>query len=219
MNKTRVILIIASSIDGRIALPNGGNTPIGSIQDKKLLNEALAEVDATIFGSGTLKAHKSTFLVKQFTKGNSYDLASNQPVSIVAGEIKNFSKQWLYFKQPIVRWLISSDSISDNNNYNFDKKFLFKDSWRKTLEVIHKEGIKKIALLGGAKLIDSFAKENLIDEIKITIVPKIIGGKYSWISSMKIQNLSKLSNNWTIKSVKEIDTNEIFIHYTREKRD
>ena len=219
MNKTRVILIIASSIDGRIALPNGGNTPLGSIEDKKLLNEALAEVDATIFGSGTLKAHKSTFLVKQFKKGNSYDLASNQPVSIVAGEIKNFSKQWLYFKQPIVRWLISSDSISDNNNYNFDKEFLFKDSWRKTLEVIHKEGIKKIALLGGAKLIDSFAKENLIDEIKITIVPKIIGGKYSWISSMKIQDFSKLSNNWTIKSVKEIDTNEIFIHYTREKRD
>ena len=219
MNKTRVILIIASSIDGRIALPNGGNAHLGSIEDKKLLNEALAEVDATIFGSGTLKAHKSTFLVKQFTKGNSYVLASNQPVSIVAGEIKNFSKQWLYFKQPIERWLISSDSISDNNNCNFDKEFLFKDSWRKTLEVIHKEGIKKIALLGGAKLIDSFAKENLIDEIKITIVPKIIGGKYSWISSMKIQNFSKLSNNWTIKSVKEIDTNEIFIHYTREKRD
>ena len=46
---------------------------------------------------------------------------------------------------------------------------------------IKKAGINRLALLGGANLINSFIKEDLIDEIKITIAPRIIGGKFTWI--------------------------------------
>ena len=65
MKRPEIILIIASSLDGRIAFPQGGETHLGSKYDKKLLNKSLANVDATLFGSGTLKAHQSTFLVKK----------------------------------------------------------------------------------------------------------------------------------------------------------
>ncbi len=219
MNKTKIILIIASSIDGRIALPSGGNKDIGSFEDKKLLNKSLLEVDATIFGSGTLKAHKSTFLVKEYFEENHFAISSKQPISIVAGNSKGFSNRWLYFKQPIKRWLISSNPINKNNNFYFDKELNFKGSWRKTLEIIYNEGIKTIGLLGGSKLIHSFAKENLIDDIKITIVPKIIGGKFSWIPSIPQVNINEFYNNWKVRSFKKLDTNEIFVHYTRGKRD
>ena len=77
MNQTKITLIIASSIDGRIALPNGDATNFGSIEDKKLLSESLSKVDATIFGAGTLKAHKSTFLVKD----ENNNISAQQPVS------------------------------------------------------------------------------------------------------------------------------------------
>ncbi len=213
MNKTRIILIIASSIDGRIAFPHGGKTDLGSLEDKKLLSESLSEVDATIFGSGTLKAHQSTFLVKQ----NGSHLSCKQPVSIVTGDIRNFSSTWSYFKQPIKRWLINSKRSKLKSNLNFNREFLFRGSWKKTLDLLNNEGIKSIALLGGTKLINSFMEENLIDEIKITIVPKIIGGKFSWIPSFSGDNLSNLNNHWVLKSVKELNTNEIFIHYTRKK--
>jgi len=219
LNKIKVILIIASSIDGRIALPNGGCTSIGSIEDKKLLNESLKQVDATIFGSGTLKAHKSTFLVKNFKKGSHYNLDVKQPISIVAGNISDFSPQWLYFNQPIERWLVKKNSDSENDDLEFNKELLFQGTWSKTLELIKKEGIKNIALLGGSKLVNSFAKENLIDEIKITIVPKILGGSFEWISSKNTQSIYGFNNDWIIQSFKKINTNEIFIHYTRSKRD
>ena len=217
MNKTRIILIIASSLDGRIAFPDGGPSHLGSLEDKKILNDSLSKVDATIFGSGTLKAHKSTYLIKNSLTKNNFKSKKNQPISIVAGDSNKFSGKWNYFAQPIKRWLISSSTErNDENKINFDKQFIFKESWRETLKVIYKEGIQTIGLLGGTKLITSFASENLIDEIKITIVPNIIGGKYSWISLYSNDLIYKLGNKWSIKNIKALDTNEIFVHYAKK---
>ena len=182
MKRPEIILVIASSLDGRIAFPQGGETHLGSKYDKQLLNKSLTKVDATLFGSGTLKAHQSTFLIRKnhFLK-NRQEILANQPISVIAGNSENFSKSWRYFKQPIRRWLISSNRIIKDSKVNFDKILFYENSWLHTLNILKKEGIKKIALLGGAKLIESFYKEDLIDEIKITICPKLIGGQYTWI--------------------------------------
>ena len=58
MSIPRVIIVIASSLDGRIAFPRGGESHLGSEEDKKMLNQNLSMVDATIFGLGTLIAHE-----------------------------------------------------------------------------------------------------------------------------------------------------------------
>ena len=64
MSIPRVIIVIASSLDGRIAFPEGGESHLGSEEDRKMLDQNLSMVDATIFGLGTLKAHESTYLIK-----------------------------------------------------------------------------------------------------------------------------------------------------------
>ncbi len=217
MKKPNVILIIASSIDGRLSLPLKKSAHIGSFEDKKILSNAISKVDATIFGSGTLIVHQSTFLVKKFINKTNFIIKDTQPISIVAGNPNNFKKEWLYFNQPIKRWLINSEPQKISRNLNFDKEFFFKNSWLKTLSYLKKEGIKKIALLGGAKLIHSFMMEDLIDEIKITIAPKIIGGKYIWLPYKKNEKILDLKKEWLIKSFKKLKTNEIFIHYIKNK--
>ena len=62
MSIPRVIIVIASSLDGRIAFPGGGESHLGSEEDKKMLNQNLSKVDATIFGLGTLIAVSYTHL-------------------------------------------------------------------------------------------------------------------------------------------------------------
>ena len=217
MKKPEIILIIASSLDGRIAFPQGGESHLGSEYDKKLLNKSLTKVDATLFGSGTLKAHQSTFLIrkKNFLK-NRQDISANQPISVIAGNSENFSKSWRYFKQPIRRWLISSNRIIKDSKVNFDKILFYENSWLHTLNILKKEGIKRIALLGGAKLIESFFKEDLIDEIKITICPKVIGGQYTWIPFKEKNKIFNFENSWKIKVTKVLKTSEVFIHYTKK---
>ena len=181
-----------------------------------MLDENLSKVDATIFGLGTLKAHQSTYLVKNHCKNGEIEISQNQPISIVTSDSKKFNKNWTYFKQPIKRWLISSNTKNIIKNINFDKEIIYNKSWYETLLNIKKAGINRIALLGGAKLINSFIQENLVDEIKITIAPRIIGGKFTWIPAEQTNKIFNLKQFWIVKSIQELDKNEIHIHYIRK---
>tara|TARA_Y100001933_G_C18843605_1_gene498649 strand:+ start:249 stop:899 length:651 start_codon:yes stop_codon:yes gene_type:complete len=215
LSKPNITVVIASSLDGRIAFCSGGESHLGSSEDKKILNKAIKKVDATLFGSGTLNAHKSTFLIKKYHPSGLWDISIKQPISLIAGNDENFSADWEYFKQPVTKWLISTNKKSIMKENYFDKVLFFNNSWSDTLKILKKNGIDSIALLGGSKLINSFAKENLIDEIKITIVPKIIGGQYTWIPANKFSEIMSLENRWHIKNIKKLKTDELYIHYQK----
>jgi 5-amino-6-(5-phosphoribosylamino)uracil reductase len=215
LNIPRVIIVIASSLDGRIAFPKGGESHLGSDEDKKILNQNLSMVDATIFGLGTLIAHQSTYLVKNLTDNDEVNISKSQPISIVASNSKKFNSNWKYFRQPIRRWLISSSKVDNSSNNEFEKELFFEDSWKKTLISLKKQGINDLALLGGAKLINSFIKEDLITDIKITIIPRIIGGIYTWIPPEQTNAIFNLKRLWEIKSIKNLMNNEIHVHYKK----
>ena len=215
MSIPRVTIVIASSLDGRIAFPDGGESHLGSKEDRKMLDKNLSLVDATIFGLGTLKAHQSTYLIKNHFETNEEKISKSQPISIVASNSKTFNKNWKYFQQPIRRWLISSNKVDNYSNKDFEKQLFFENSWEKTLIKLKKQGVNNLALLGGAKLINSFIKEDLITDIKITIIPRIIGGKYTWIPPEKSNKIFNLKRLWKIKSIKNLMNNEIHIHYKK----
>jgi len=211
----RVIIVIASSLDGRIAFPIGGESHLGSQEDRNMLDQNLSMVDATIFGLGTLKAHESTYLIKNCNENNEAKISKSQPISIVASNSKNFNSNWKYFRQPIRRWLISSSKVDNSSNNDFEKQLFFENSWEKTLISLKKKGINDLALLGGAKLINSFIKEDLITDIKITIIPRIIGGSYTWIPPEQTNEIFNLKRLWEIKSIKNLMNNEIHLHYKK----
>ena len=215
MSIPRLTIVIASSLDGRIAFPEGGESHLGSEEDRKMLNENLSMVDATIFGLGTLKAHESTYLIKNRNENNEAKISKSQPISIVASNSKKFNRNWRYFRQPIRRWLISSKKVDNSSNNDFEKQLFFENSWEKTLISLKKEGIDDLALLGGAKLINSFMEEDLITDIKITIIPRIIGGRYTWIPPEQSNEIFNLKRLWEIKSIKNLMNNEIHIHYKK----
>ena len=215
MSIPKVTIVIASSLDGRIAYPEGGESHLGSEEDRKMLNQNLSKVDATIFGLGTLKAHESTYLIKNRNESNEAKISKSQPISIVASNSKKFNSNWKYFRQPIRRWLISSSKVNNLSNSDFEKQLFFEDSWSKTLILLKKQGINDLALLGGAKLINSFIKEDLITDIKITIIPRIIGGKYTWIPPEQTNEIFNLKRLWEIKSIQNLMKNEIHVHYKK----
>ena len=125
------------------------------------------------------------------------------------------SSNWKYFRQPIRRWLISSSKVDNSSNNEFEKELFFEDSWKKTLISLKKQGINDLVLLGGAKLINSFIKEDLITDIKITIIPRIIGGRYTWIPPEQTNAIFNLKRLWEIKSIKNLMNNEIHVHYKK----
>ena len=64
MKKRWVRLVLASSIDGRIAYPQGGKTQLGKSGDRFVLEESLAWSDGILMGGQTLRDHQSICIIK-----------------------------------------------------------------------------------------------------------------------------------------------------------
>jgi len=84
---------------------------------------------------------------------------------------------------------------------------LFTDASPKEIVAnLEKEGFSEAILAGGAKINSLFAEENLIDEIIVTISPKIFGTGMSLFSS-------ELSLELELKEMKQSDRNLVFLKY------
>ena len=221
MKTPLVRLVLAVSIDGRIAFPSGAATHLGGEDDRKFLEKSLAWADGTLIGGGTLRAHKNTCIIHnhELIKTRISEGRSKQPTVVVVSRQKEFCNSWPFFHQPIQRWLISPEEISNKHSVpsGFERQFSMKASWSQTISQLNQAGLFKLVLLGGSKLVGSFLKADQIDEIQLTLTPRIIGGSYTWIPT-SIDNLPKKlsrSNAWHLKKNELLSNSELLLHYYR----
>ena len=221
MKKTWVKLVIATSIDGRIAYPEGGKTQLGQSGDRLVLEESLAWSDGILMGGQTLRDHQSICVIKnkKLLKQRTLEGKNKQPIALIASNQIDFPVNWIFFKQPIQKWLIQQQDTKKEIMLpnGFDKKINLKITWRDSLDDLYQKGIARIVLLGGANLISAFLLEDLIDELQITMTPHLLGGNYCWVSS-ELRNLNTImnkKNNWILKESKKLGNNELLIRYFR----
>ena len=223
MKEHWVKLVLASSIDGRIAYPEGGKTQLGQSGDRLVLEQSIAWSDGILMGGQTLRDHQSICIVKNknLLKKRISEGKQEQPVALLASNQNEFPIDWIFFKQPIKRWLLQKKINKDISTMpnGFDKIINLKMNWRDSLEDLNQKGIKKIVLLGGAKLISAFLLEDLIDELQITITPHLLGGDYCWVSSklISLNTIMKKKTDWILKENNELGNNELLIRYFRNK--
>ena len=221
MKKKWVKLVLASSIDGRIAYPEGGKTQLGQSGDRLVLEESLAWSDGMLMGGQTLRDHQSICVIKNksLLKERTSEGKDEQPIALIASNQIDFPENWLFFKQPVQRWILqnpdrANELIMPNG---FDRKINLKITWRDSLEDLKQKGIEKIVLLGGTNLISAFLLEDIVDELQITITPHLLGGDYCWVSSelKKLNTIMKTKNDWILKESKKLGNNELLIRYFR----
>ena len=165
MKKNWVKLVLASSIDGRIANPEGGKTQLGQSGDRLVLEESLAWSDGILMGGQTLRDHQSICIIKNknLLKQRASEGKNEQPIALIASNQIDFPVNWLFFKQPIQKWLIQKQDKKNEIMLpnGFDKKMNLKITWRDSLDDLYHKGIAKIVLLGGANLISAFPSKTL----------------------------------------------------------
>ena len=150
----KVILYIATSQDGFIADKHG---------DVDWLNELnLCESTATSGASSS---------------ADNEDLGYSaliERISIILMGSRSYKQVLTFGEWPYVgkdSYIFTSQPLTSTR----PDIFFVSDDVRTFLEKINKKVEKDIWLMGGAELIKSFAKEKLIDECIITIIPKILG--------------------------------------------
>ena len=174
--KPYVILIAAMTLDGKIA-SKSGDSRISSAEDLKELHQLRSHTDAVMIGIGTelndnphltvrnVKGRSPTRIVVDSsarTPPNSRILSKAGPPVIIATSKKASKDRVQELRQ-------AGAAVISCGTKRVDLRTL--------LGRLRRKGIKSILLEGGGNLNWSMLANGLVDEMRITVAPLIIGGR------------------------------------------
>lgn len=210
-----VILSAAMSLDGKIATITG-DSKLSSKEDLARVHKLRASVDAILVGKRTMTIDDPSLTVKYVSGKN--------PIRIILdskGSISSDSKiVQTCTKIPTI--IVASEKISQKNILRLQRYGLEvlkcgknKIDLKKLLHIFQRKGIKKLLVEGGGITNWSFFKEDLVDEIIVTLTPFVLGGKDA-ISLVQGKGFPKISQACSFKLKKAYRMkNELVLHYTR----
>lgn len=220
----RLRLVLAVSLDGRLAPPQGGAAQLGGRGDRRVLEEALAWADGALLGAETLRRHGSTCLI------HAPDLLAQrrqqgrpaQPLSLVASRGGPIPADLPFFSQPLERWLLlawpPAQAVPREAVPAPPAGFarvLTMQSWELVLRQLSEAGLERLVVLGGASLAASLLAENRLDELQLTLCPQLLGGEHSWLGPAAALPLEARAG-WRLLEQRRLEGEELLLRYGRD---
>ena len=212
-SRPHIIFSAAITLDGKLATRTG-DSKLSSKGDKKRVHKLRGKVDAILIGKNTAKLDDPILSVHHAkkknpiriildsnatTQNNSRILRTSSQISTIIAVGEKASKKNLQRleKFPVQIIVCGKDMINI----------------KKLLQTLRKEGIKKILVEGGGATNWAFVKENLVDEVIITITPYLVGGidATTLVDGDGFSTIAK-SIKLKLKSTRRAK-NEILLHY------
>ena len=214
-SKPYVILSAAISIDGKIATRTK-DSKLSSNQDYIRLHKLRSKVDGILVGKNTVM-HDNPLLTVRYTKGKN-------PVRIILdsqGTISSKSKI-LQTSNEVPTIIAVSKKITKSNLkklYKFPVEVIITGensvNIKSLLKKLSDKKITTILVEGGGTINWEFIRQNLFDELIITLSPFLIGGNnaISFIQGNGFDKISK-SPNLRLKSIKRLK-NHLVLNYVK----
>ena len=213
-----VRLVLAISLDGRLAPPGGGAAQLGGEGDRRALEQALVWADACLIGAGTLRAHQCTCLIRnpQLIEQRRSEGRAEQPAAVVVSHQSEFPQQWRFFEQPLQRWLLAPKPPCEG----FDRWIPLTQSWSDQLEGMATLGIERLVLLGGAGLTGDLLQHDAVDELQLTLVPRLLGGAKTWLPCglASLPAAVTAAGSWRAVEPEPLGDGEWLLRYQRLRR-
>lgn len=174
------------TLDGRGAV-GGKSTPIGSEVDHRLMRNIRASVDAVLVGAGTLRSEDLTLSVDEPLMQRRRERGlKEQPISIIltgSGNIPADRKIFRTSEKSDVLILAGSRAsqqrLATLSGMATVRTLTATNTPKieEILETLAEEfGVRRLLLEGGPSVNHSFLEAQLVDELFLTLAPKIVGG-------------------------------------------
>ena len=213
-----VRLVLAVSLDGRLAYPQGGASQLGGPGDRRALEEGLAWSDAALIGAGTLRAHRSSCLIHAHDLLEQRQAAcrSPQPDLFVVSRQADFPLDWPLFQQPFARYLLTPEG---GGAEGFLDGHPLAASWADTLTSLAARGWSRFVLLGGAGLCTSMLADDAVDELQLTLCPRVLGGPFCWVPPLApgLPEDLAAADAWLLEHSKPLGGGELLVRYRRNR--
>ncbi|MFX0012360.1 MAG: 2,5-diamino-6-(ribosylamino)-4(3H)-pyrimidinone 5'-phosphate reductase [Candidatus Hermodarchaeota archaeon] len=188
-----IILSSAMTIDGKIASKTG-DVELSDETDWKEVHNLRSKMDAILVGKGTIMKDNPKLHIKFVDHQGYYRIVVDSNLSIPIDAKVITYKPELY---PTI--ICTTENVNLEKVTQFEKTGveIIKSGTENTVDIIklmgllYQKGIRKILLEGGGNLNWGFIKANLIDELRITLAPWIIGGTTA-ISIVEGEGFSKM---------------------------
>ncbi len=175
MGRPYVILNAAMTLDGKIATKSG-DSRISGQEDLGRMHELRKEVDAIMVGIGTVLADNPSLTVRHTEGKNPIRVVADSRArtppdakildgsspTIIATTVKAGGREMDGLRAAGAQLIIAGDERVD---------------LPELLQQLHSRGIKKLLLEGGAALNWSMLEQGLVDEIQVTVAPRVVGGE------------------------------------------
>lgn len=212
-----------STIDGKVMVKSSprGYWPIGSAIDNEILEELRAKADLLIHGKTTSmwyrtlnKINRPEFLKKRKSLGKNGKL----PYMVISSNPDDSLIDYLEKSDGNIPFLATTKNAQVSKSLQeIIQVVRFGDTavdLHKLSEFLFEKGFKNVLLEGGPTVLGSFFAQNLIDEVFLTIAPKIFGNKddntMTMVEGFLLPHIK--IKRCILLSVRQID-NEIFLRY------
>ncbi|KKZ11218.1 MAG: hypothetical protein TE42_08430 [Candidatus Synechococcus spongiarum SP3] len=176
-------LVLAVSLDGRLAPPQGGAAHLGGPADRRVLEECLAWADACLVGAGTLRVHGSTCLIhgEDLLQQRRRQQRSCQPHLIVVSRQARLDGALPVFQQPLERWWLAPGQARVDRAPPWSRGVVPLPRWQALPKAMVQKGWRRLVVLGGAQLATTLAAHHLLHELHLTLCPQLLGGGRLWL--------------------------------------
>ena len=232
----KIILNAATSIDGKIATVNG-DTKISSILDLKRVHRLRSKSDVILVGISTVINDDPLLTIRHGMNKK----GTKNPIRIIIDSKARIPLQSKIVKtanQIETRLVVTSKAPSKNlkklekrglkiimlEKGREDKEDGIEDNpekvdLKKLFNQLEEEGVSYVLVEGGGEINWSIIKNNLFNEIIITISPMIIGGKNA-ISLVGGEGYKTINESVKVKlsRIQKKSNGEIILHYKNIKK-
>lgn len=212
LNRPKIIVNVAMSIDGKIALSTRKQTKLSCEEDLLRVHKIRSEVDAILVGIGTVLADNPKLTVKYYSvekHPTRIVLDSNLRVPDDAEILKPYSKTILATTENAPER--SFPSHVEVVRCGIERV----DLWA-LMQILYEKGIRRILVEGGGTVINSFLREGLVDEMTVYVAPVIIGKdapsvcegpaarEYSEIIRLRLVEAERMGEGIVLKFVRSV---------------
>ena len=174
-----VTLSFAQSLDGSIALDPSAPVKLSNHDTQIFTHHLRAAHEAILIGIGTLIADDPQLTVR-LVPGK-----DPQPV-VLDGSLRFPLHARLLRDNQVKPWIVVTSRAHEEKIRRIEKiggsvyvTSGLANGWinlADLLELLYQQGIRSVMVEGGARIITSFLRENLADQVVITVTPLILGG-------------------------------------------
>ncbi|WP_218081815.1 RibD family protein [Anthocerotibacter panamensis] len=213
-----VSLVLATSLDGKIAARRDARPGFPSVHDQAHLEMQVSLADAMLIGAGTIRAYSTAFTVRQpeLLAARAERGQKPQPTLVIASRTLDLSLDWPLFRQPLERILLTGAvSLQQQAHFAGHAQVLVAGDakgvdFAQALTELKKRGVERLVLLGGGQIVAQCFAQGLVDEWWLTLCPVIIAGVDA-PSAAEGLDLPELTRGHLVE-VRRIE-DELFLNY------